>query len=473
MPDYEEVPYPSLALRHAMPDQLAVAAVLKGRQPPRPSSARVLEIGCSDAGNLISLAVRYPGASFTGIDLSASAVGRARRWIANLGLANIEVFHADLSDFRAERGGFDYVVAHGVYSWVGRTAANALLESVAFHLAPTGVGFVSYNTYPGSHLRSMVGQAVRRLIGDLPADRQAAAARDWLAMLAGSSVDTSHARILREIAAEAAAKADQLLLHDDLAEVNEPVFFTDFVSHAGSAGLGYLGEAEFAASAPPQATPELLGRLAAMSEVDRQQAMDVLGNRSFRQTLLVHLDNTPADHAVDPARLTNLWVSATARGLSAGSGLSKFELLGGVTATTDDAPLARALRQLGMAWPGCVRAGALDCDLAALFRLYEGRGVQLWHDPIPAVIPGDRPLVSALVRAQAAAGQPMTNLRMESLRAEDRAVATAIGLCDGQHTRARIARVVARQVAMPSQGEVAAELDRLVDRLAASSLFLG
>src|SRR5262245_37296155 len=114
---YDEVPYLSKPIDATHPDRLASVAALFGMSPAPVDACRVLEIGCGSGGNLIPMAYRLPGSRFTGIDLAERAVQEGRRVATDLGITNLELIAMDLRDVTAELGEFDYIVAHGFYSW--------------------------------------------------------------------------------------------------------------------------------------------------------------------------------------------------------------------------------------------------------------------------------------------------------------------------------------------------------------------
>lgn len=151
---YEPRPYPD-----TQPGQLSALAVLHGLEPAEVTNGRVLELGCASGGNIVPLAARFPGASFVGIDLSARHVAEGQACIRELGLTNIELRQGDIATCDIPAGVFDTIICHGVYSWVPRVVQEAILHIVATHLAPTGFAYVSYNTYPGWHLRQVVRDA--------------------------------------------------------------------------------------------------------------------------------------------------------------------------------------------------------------------------------------------------------------------------------------------------------------------------
>ena len=115
---YDETPYTDLPFAQSHPARLAVMARLFGVDAPDVGTARVLELGCAVGGNLIPMAVAMPDAHLVGIDLSGRQIADGRRVVTTLGLENIELQHADIAHVDASYGMFDYIVCHGIYSWV-------------------------------------------------------------------------------------------------------------------------------------------------------------------------------------------------------------------------------------------------------------------------------------------------------------------------------------------------------------------
>src|SRR5262245_65782503 len=50
---------------------------------------------------------------------------------------------------------FDYIIAHGVFSWVPHAVRLRMLELCRKLLTAHGVAYISYNCYPGYHLRNL------------------------------------------------------------------------------------------------------------------------------------------------------------------------------------------------------------------------------------------------------------------------------------------------------------------------------
>ena len=442
------MPYPGHPFAQTHPDRLATVATLFGLRPAAPAGCRLLELGCGDGGNLVPMAYALPGSAFCGIDLSAAAIDRAVALTRELGLANVDVRRADLTEL-PELGEFDYVVAHGVYSWIAPPQRDALLAACRAQLAPHGVAYVSYDVLPGGHLREITRQMLRWHLRDVddPAER-----------IAG-------ARALLEAVSEAGqtqaewalAQSDPALYHDELAEHHEAVLFTDFVAHAGRHGLQFLAEAdvfEMQASALP---PGL-----AADPIEREQYLDFFKGRMFRQTLLCRAEAEPREPA--PSVVGGMLAAspASAQGDPAAAGRVEFRGPLGGALTTDHEPLKRALTRLGEAWPAAVPVAELGGVEEALMRAYAANFVQL-HVWAPAIAsaPSERPVASALARLQAARGTRVTNLRHGSVEVPDDLGRRLIALLDGTRDRAALLRELHRP---------ADELERSLQGLAAIAL---
>ena len=152
---YDQVLYAGLPFSQTHPDRLASLATLFGMQPAPVERCRVLELACANGGNLIPMAFELPGSEFVGIDMALAGIRTGRDEIAALGLANIRLEHMDIMDAGPELGMFDYIIAHGLYSWVPDQVRDRLLAVAKANLAPEGVAYVSYNALPGCRIREM------------------------------------------------------------------------------------------------------------------------------------------------------------------------------------------------------------------------------------------------------------------------------------------------------------------------------
>src|SRR5438067_2111360 len=236
---YDEVPYLSRPLPQTHPNRLAVMATLFGMEPAAVGHCRVLELGCGDGGNLVPMALTVPGSEFVGVDLSASALARCRARAAELGLGNVRLEQIDLRELPPGLGRFDFIIANGLYSWVPAEVRGDLLAVCRDRLSPQGVAFVSYNAYPGCRQREMVWEMLRYRVRQIADPReQMTQAREFARYLAEvhSRPEASNPSLAKELK-ETLDHPDFLLYHDDLATINEPVYFREFVEHAGRFAL--------------------------------------------------------------------------------------------------------------------------------------------------------------------------------------------------------------------------------------------
>jgi 2-polyprenyl-3-methyl-5-hydroxy-6-metoxy-1,4-benzoquinol methylase len=146
---YDEVPYQSYPYSVSQPENLKTIGLLFGMNAPEVETARVLELGCAEGGNLIPIAARYPKASFVGVDLSKVQIDAGNVHIKSLGLKNIEHKNCSITDIDEKFGKFDYIVCHGVISWVPDFVRKKILEVSSQNLSENGIAYISYNTLPG------------------------------------------------------------------------------------------------------------------------------------------------------------------------------------------------------------------------------------------------------------------------------------------------------------------------------------
>jgi SAM-dependent methyltransferase len=434
-------------------------ATLFGLRPAAPAACRLLELGCGDGGNLVPMAYGLRGSAFCGVDLSGRAIERAAALAEALGLDNLELHHADLAAL-PRLGPFDYVVAHGVYSWVAPAERDALLATCRSHLAPHGVAYVSYDVLPGGHLREITRQMLRWHLRDVDDPRERIAqARALLGaqIEAGRDGDELRRRLAWQ-AEWAMAQSDAALYHDELAEHHEAVLFSDFAAHAARHGLRFLAEAdvfEMDAGVLPQ---ELRAGV-----LEREQYLDFFKGRMFRQTLLCHAGAEPREPQPDAVRGM---LAATPARPTADVGAGRVEFRGprGATLTTDHDAVKRALVRLGDAWPHAIPIAELGGDVVRdmLLRAYAADLVHLhvWA-PEAARAPSERPVASALARLQAAAGTRVTTLRHTSVEVPDELGRRLIRLLDGTRDRAALLRQLERP---------ADELERSLEGLARLAL---
>ncbi len=293
---YDTIPYPSYATTATHPLYLHLVGRLHGLTPAAVETCTVLEIGCSDGGNLLPMACALPDATFTGIDLSAVEITRGEQSVAALGLDNVTLIHGDICDYATLLDTpFDYVIVHGVFSWVPRHVQQAILSLCQDYLTPNGIAFISYNTLPGWHHFNIMRDFLKfhtRNIAEPTA--QIALARDLLAKLSfveDAGVLTAHQSALRQAARLLEDQTDTYLFHDFMETVNDPMYFKDFVEIAEGYELQYLANAYNSDRLQKHVADQSHGVFFdenTQSVIEQEQYLDLFGGNAFRQTLLCH-----------------------------------------------------------------------------------------------------------------------------------------------------------------------------------------
>ncbi len=291
-------PYSTFAQPELHPSRIAAVAAVKGVVAVSPSCCRYLELGCGDGGNLVPLAELLPHSSFVGVDHSSSALQVATTRAHSLGLKNISFIEADLAQYEVQRGEFDYVVCHGVYSWVAPELQSRILQTISDGVSEKGLGYVSYNVLPGWRQRGVLrdimlfgaGLGAVHTDGLSPAEGRLKAGAQFLTFVSELRQDSSdlYGAYLKEAIGRLKHADIPYLVHEYLGEYNTPCLFTELCAQAGRVGLHYVGEAR-----PAMMFTEDLGeridsfvtRLG-VSDTEREQALDFCRNRMFRETIL-------------------------------------------------------------------------------------------------------------------------------------------------------------------------------------------
>jgi methyltransferase-like protein/cyclopropane fatty-acyl-phospholipid synthase-like methyltransferase len=465
---YDRVPYPSALQHHTHPDHLAALAILGGLDPAPPQRCRVLELGCADGGNLIPMAAELPESRFTGIDLSPRQIESGRAAVEAAGLSNVDLRAMSILDVDESIGPFDYIICHGVFSWVTHEVQEKILDVCRGNLAPQGVAYVSYNTYPGWHLREMVRDMVvfhTREISD--PDERAARAFELVTFLAETtgSGGEAHALLMRTAREQFEEHQDRptYVLHEYLERTNAPMYFHQFAERAAAHGLQYMTEAEPSSTEVDNLAPAVAERLHAFTSdrVELEQYVDFAVNRMFRRTLLCH-DGIAVDRAPTPAKMRRLYVSSSIKPLAdtpqvRDESSESFRTERGATFSSNH-PLAKAaLVALSSAWPEALAFDALsqglgtDCDDEALTDLIaslHSSGVITLHalPPNCTRVVGAFPRVSPLAQQQAAAGLLVTNQHRRVLKLDDPFARFLVAHLDGTRSHADLVRLLDAEV---------------------------
>ena len=484
--NYDAVPYPNITHHATNPLRTAALARLMGMTPQAPDHCRVLDIGCATGANILAMAALYPASEYVGVDLSTVQIDQGRAIAAQLGIENITFHAVDLAEIDARFGHFDYIIAHGLYSWIPAGARDELMRVCHDNLASNGVAYISYNTFPGWHTFSAYREMLLYRTQHLTEPRaRIKAAKDFFTFLhnAWPAERNYHGAFLEGIMNQLERDADLLgnerdsyLFHEYLEEVNEPVYVSQFLDHADAYGLQYLCDAELHLDFPNGFEPGVADTIDAMATnlSEYQQYMDHVRMRAFRRTLLCHKEQE-ISRTLRVDRLRGLYLGASLRKAPDAPPLHSsdreaFDAGSGITFTTNHPLTKAALTLTRTRFPETfrmeqlVQAGAallqeaeraaepatvqptpigaqdvaeLGANLLRMVTAYSSM-LEVWALPAPwAAAAGERPRLSRWARFELRTSPFVTNLRHERVRLDPLEAAVA-RLLDGTHTAADI-----------------------------------
>ena len=466
---YDLIRYPSYTHPQTHPDRLAVIGSLFGLEPAAANRCRVLELGCGNGANLIPMAWSLPRSEFVGIDLAAEPVADGNKMLHGLGLTNIRLAAGSVTEVNADWGSFDYIIAHGLYSWVPPQVREHMLSICQTNLTPRGIAFISYNAMPGGHLRNMLRDMMLfHVRGFEAAEERIRQSLAFVRFLADAQdTEDDYRRWMKAESRRILEHDAGHLYHDELGELNEPLYFTQFMEQAARHGLQYLGEADYFEMSDHifkdsvRATLEQLGS----NRILREQYLDFLKCRRFRQTLLCRGD-APLSPGPLAKSVERLFISSAAA-ISVDPLAERtaahffFESPKGAKIETDFALGQSALKVLQEIWPQPLPFEELLQQATArlrptspseadpstgrdrlgefLLQLYGAGIVAFRSEPSPFVLQaGDRPATSPVARWQAQRGEIVTSMFHVTVKVEDEIGRQLLTWLDGKHDRSAL-----------------------------------
>jgi len=463
---YDRVPYPSHPFAVSHPDRLATIGTLFGMHPRAPDHCRVLEIGCASGGNIIPMAAALPDSTFLGIDLSQEQIAVGQKVVDSLRLQNIRLEVRDCMDLELGAEKYDYIICHGVFSWVPKPVQDRILALCVESLEAEGIAYISYNTRPGWNMRSTIRDMMRYHTANLSdPETQIEQARAILEFFADSipTDGNAYGMLLKSELTQLRKQADGYMFHDHLEDVNEPIYFHEFMTRARAAGLDYLGEADLGVmwlgNLAPKTAEVLRG--AASNVVKIEQYMDFLRNRMFRRTLLCHA-GVKVHRNLSVSGLEHRYLAANLKLLDSPTELKttspvRFQHRQQNIISTAAPVTKLALHQLATCWPQSIRfeelartavtaidpqAGADSFQRSPSFTILgndlltccASDQIEISVNPSRFTISvSEYPQASRLACLQATSGNVVTNLRHELVQL-DSVDLHLLRLLDGNHS---------------------------------------
>lgn len=293
---YKELGYKSYPFPFTTPAYLEAYGTLVGLKPPTAKTARVLELGATYGGNIISQAAHNPEATFVGIELSQDQVEKGNKIIEDAKLYNVSLVQGDILNFDESMGTFDYIIAHGFYSWISDEMKDKLLDIISHHLADNGIAYVSYNTYPGWHTMEEVRQLMlfANRGHDESTHKEKVLRGKTVGSLVGAQIlnyDNLKERNSKFLGAlrSVMQKDDYYVGHDHLEPHNDPCYLYQFNDHLKANNLAYVGDADLTLSMVrtyDESIADKLEQLAPNSQADQEQYLDFMLDTTFRKSII-------------------------------------------------------------------------------------------------------------------------------------------------------------------------------------------
>ncbi|HJD62215.1 MAG TPA: class I SAM-dependent methyltransferase [Rickettsia endosymbiont of Degeeriella rufa] len=282
---YDEVPYESYPYSFINTFHLSSLATLFGVDAPNVETVKILELGCAAGGNLIPHAVLYPKAHFVGIDLSKVQIDEANKTVKELGLKNIEFHHCSIFDIDDSLNKVDYIICHGVMSWVSKNVRDKIFDVCNKNLSKNGIAYISYNTLPGWNMVRTVRDMMLYHSNSFANVRDKIAQSRLLLDFVKDSLENSktpYAEVLKTVAGLLSKQTDHYLRHDHLEEENTQFYFHEFMDEARNHNLQYLADCNHSTMYLGNMPQKVVEQLKVVNDIVRtEQYMDFITNRRY------------------------------------------------------------------------------------------------------------------------------------------------------------------------------------------------
>ena len=213
------------------------------------------------------------------------------------------MLEADVNESHHHLGTYDYIIAHGFYSWVDEETKDNFLRLCKEHLAENGILYMSYNTYPGWHKMDSVRALLQFANKDIDTlnhrekvrHGKTVASKLGALMLEYDTVKAQQGPFLQSLR-HTLQKQDCYVGHDHLEPVNTPVYFHQCIDHMAEHGFAYLCDCDLNLSFPSVYDETLRAKLQELAPHDplaREQYIDFMLNTAFRKSLFTHKGTTP------------------------------------------------------------------------------------------------------------------------------------------------------------------------------------
>ncbi|WP_151980925.1 class I SAM-dependent methyltransferase [Acinetobacter guerrae] len=243
-----DVPYPTFVHRQMMPSWLTMLTQLEGiRGPDIEKPYRYLELGCAMGIQLHLNAAANPIGHFVGVDFNPQQLMVAEEGVQTTKNSNIEFIQADFESFlEYDIEPFDFIVTHGVWSWISEENQNFIIKIINKLLKKNGILYCSYMSHPGATGLTSIQKLMFEMSRNLNGDSAKKAAQSLNLVRA---IGNANAGLFRKIPSltqelsELAQDKINYVAHDFLSEYWQPQHSADMIRQFGKIGLSYIASA--------------------------------------------------------------------------------------------------------------------------------------------------------------------------------------------------------------------------------------
>ena len=475
---YDEVPYSAKPFYDTHPDHLAAIGTLYGLEPPTVDGCRVLELGCANGANLLPMAVALPDSTFVGVDLSSRQVEDGLETLQRLGVKNAQLRAMSILDIDESLGQYDYIICHGVFSWVPPEVQDKILDIASKNLVPGGLAYVSYNTFPGWHIRAIAREMLKfHVRNETTLSKRLNRAQAFLEFIVASlpNSQTPYGQLLKDEIQLLHETDASYLAHEHLEQFNQPMYFSEFMERASKHRLQFVSEARFSTTMG-RLSPEALAQVQQFADdrIALEQYLDFFQQRTFRRSILcqqgLRVEDSPSLKNLERLRfMANIGPASEKPDLSP----KVAETFRGADRTmTTDHPAAKAAALIiWERWPQRLTFEELSRAVNDRLADWPDAAVELPEVLLKMAVGGlvgikasparfmatvsDRPTASPVARMQASQQPIITNLQHQSVMLQELDL-SVLKLLDGSRSREEIVRDLIQQVL---EGSVSIQTD--------------
>lgn len=479
---YDTLPYPSFTFPQTRPDRLSTIGLIRGIETALPDKCRVLELGCGDGTNLNSFAYCHPESTFVGIDLSTIHISDANAAKKELGLRNVEFICGDVTELTvSEIGKFDFIVAHGLFSWVPPFVREHILRIYSECLTESGIGYISYNAFPGFHLREAARGVMRYHTAPLadPVQKIEQAKNILGFVIQAMPEGHLHSKLIEREFRELCERTPSNVFHDDLSEFNQAFYLHEFVGMLKPYGLSYIADTELSTSSTYGFSEDVRNALTAIAPdpIALEQYIDMIKMRRFRSSIICRADRdvlfVPPAYAAKRFRISSPFKPSDGPYDLADTSLVKFNGNKDENIEVNHPLTKMALDELASVWSGSIEFDTLvsrsaerlstvgvavtDDDIARLSQFLVQMfqvGLVNFHrfEPQITAAVSDRPTSSRFARWQIDRGcEVVTTMTGMNLEPETDMVKLMIILADGTREISEIEEAIMEAADVPEE----------------------